>query len=394
MEPLKSIFFLSNSLSFIGGTGIFSLILCLFMIVAVSLPLIFTAGNIAFLFLPIKTAVEERKIKRLELATLFLGIPLTVLYCGMDFVQIAIADWDQQLKNDQLHTPIFLDSLPTVLSFAALAIVGYLLLRFFPRKLLPPLLMVLAMSFLYIGMALCVLWCIQIWSIPALPLAILPVNCILIGLRTIRLVVHEEKQWLEEEPDRQKGKWLARILSHVSAWPVLALVAVLPVLGIVTAILVLFCQQPDDLIRAWTQTADWNLSQQTPPPNVRFDEHYLCTVAAGGHKKVVKPLRTGKRHGHEVLVNRQLCVANAFEQLLEERTPRFHRVVRGLYDKTGYPIAKHIRSPYLADIIYFLMKPLEWLFLLVLYLCDAKPENRIAVQYPHKALPKEQNEKI
>ena len=103
---------------------------------------------------------------------------------------------------------------------------------------------------------------------------------------------------------------------------------------------------------------------------------------------MVKPLRTGKRHGHEVLVNRQLCIANAFEQLLEERTPHFHRAVRGLYDKTGYPIAKHIRSPYLADAIYFLMKPLEWLFLLVLYLCDTKPENRIAVQYPHKPLPK------
>ena len=103
---------------------------------------------------------------------------------------------------------------------------------------------------------------------------------------------------------------------------------------------------------------------------------------------MVKPLRTGKRHGHEVLVNRQLCIANAFEQLLEERTPRFHKAVRGLYDKTGYPIAKHIRSPYLADAIYFLMKPLEWLFLLVLYLFDPKPENHIAVQYPHKPLPK------
>ena len=33
------------------------------------------------------------------------------------------------------------------------------------------------------------------------------------------------------------------------------------------------------------------------------------------------------------------------------------------------------------DIIYYLMKPLEWLFLLVLYLVDRKPENRIALQY-------------
>lgn len=354
------------------------------------LPLALTLENFLFLFLPLKTGKEESGIKLLELTTLLLGGFLSAIYLGSGIHAVMPADWNQQLENNQRHTPIALDSLPTVILFAVLALAGYIILRYCPRKKLPPLLMVFSMSAMYIGMVLCVLWCVQIWKQSMMfPLTLLPINCVLMSLRTIRLVVREEKQRLEEEPNRQKGKWLARILSHVSAWPVLALVAALPLLGIVTAILVLFCQQPDDLIRAWTQTADWNLSQQTPPPNVRFDEHYLCTVAAGGHKKVVKPLRTGKRHGHEVLVNRQLCIANAFEQLLEERTPRFHRAVRGLYDKTGYPIAKHIRSPYLADAIYFFMKPLEWLFLLVLYLCDANPENRIAVQYPHKPLPKE-----
>ncbi len=39
-----------------------------------------------------------------------------------------------------------------------------------------------------------------------------------------------------------------------------------------------------------------------------------------------------------------------------------------------------------ADLIYFLMKPLEWLFLIVLYLVDANPENRIALQYTGKGL--------
>lgn len=107
---------------------------------------------------------------------------------------------------------------------------------------------------------------------------------------------------------------------------------------------------------------------------------------------VVKPIRTGKRHGHRVIVNRQLCIANAFEQLLEERVPNVHRFVRALYDKIGYPISKHIHSPYIADVVYFIMKPLEWLFLCTLYLFDAKPENRIAVQYPHKALPCELTE--
>ena len=64
------------------------------------------------------------------------------------------------------------------------------------------------------------------------------------------------------------------------------------------------------------------------------------------------------------MVNRQLCVANAFEQLLEERTPRFHRALRKFYDTYGYPVSKYIRTPLTADIIYLLMKPLEWMFVL------------------------------
>lgn len=254
------------------------------------LPIALTLENFLFLFLPLKTGKEESGIKLLELTTLLLGGFLSAIYLGSGIHAVMPADWNQQLENNQRHTPIALDSLPTVILFAVLALAGYIILRYCPRKKLPPLLMVFSMSAMYIGMVLCVLWCVQIWKQSMMfPLTLLPINCVLMSLRTIRLVVREEKQRLEEEPNRQKGKWLARILSHVSAWPVLALVAALPLLGIVTAILVLFCQQPDGLIRAWTQTADWNLSQQTPPPNVRFDEHYLCTVAAGGHKKWSSP---------------------------------------------------------------------------------------------------------
>ena len=115
--------------------------------------------------------------------------------------------------------------------------------------------------------------------------------------------------------------------------------------------------------------------------DLHVDEHYLCTVAAGGHRKIVKPIRKGIRHGHEVIVNRQLCIANAFEEVLQEKTPRAHRLIRGFYDKYGFPVAKLIRHKWSADIVYFLMKPLEWIFLIVLYSTDVHPENRIAVQY-------------
>ena len=100
-----------------------------------------------------------------------------------------------------------------------------------------------------------------------------------------------------------------------------------------------------------------------------------------GHPFLVKPIRYGERHGHRVIVNRQLATANAFEDLLAERLPRFHRRIRAFYDAWGYPIARHIRRPWLADLVYLVMKPAEWLFILILYCFDVDPETRIAMQY-------------
>ena len=93
------------------------------------------------------------------------------------------------------------------------------------------------------------------------------------------------------------------------------------------------------------------------------------------------PIRLGVRHGHKIIVNRQLCVANAFEQILMERVPKLHRLIRGLYDRLGFPLARCIRTALAADLVYIMMKPLEWIFLAVIYLCDVHPESRIAMQY-------------
>lgn len=300
------------------------------------------------------------------------------------------SDWTETLINSQRHTPVYTQDAPTVWVIALVGFVGYLLVSFLPLRKTPPLLLVLGMSAMYLGTAESVIWAWQVCQDPisGLLLMLLPLNCILITARTI---LHKIREWERIPHESYKIdrvpllRGLRRILEDARMWPFAAFLLVLPLLGILTAVLVLFGQAPDSVIRAWTETSDWNLSRRTAPQNVSVDEHYLCTVAAGGHRRIVKPLRLGIRHGHEVIVNRQLCVANAFEQVLEERTPRFHRIVRHFYDRYGYPVARHIRSPYTADIIYCLMKPLEWLFLAVLYLTDVHPEDRIAVQYLDRA---------
>lgn len=319
---------------------------------------------------------------------------LGIIYDGIYMVIMKqvepFADWQVQLANSARHTAVYTPSYPTVCAVVILAFIGYLALMFVPLEKMPPLAAVLSISAAYLGTIIAVLFAVQLFDVKEKTdfyLFLLPLNCILI---VARIVLGKVREWetLPMEKDRIHHnaffRFCDKILQKAKLWPVLAVIFMFPLLGILIMILLLFGQAPDAVIRAWTETSDWNLSMRQAPQNIYYDEHYLCTVAAGGHKKVVKPLRRGVRHGHEVIVNRQLCVANAFEQVLEERTPHFHRIVRNFYDTCGFPIAKKIRKKTTADLIYILMKPLEWLFLAVLYLTEVHPEDRIAVQYTNR----------
>ena len=165
--------------------------------------------------------------------------------------------------------------------------------------------------------------------------------------------------------------------------PIVWAISAFPVLIIIQLILVIFGQQPDSFIKAFLETSSYNYSNIVPPNPiiVQSDGHYLCTVSVKGHVRIVRPLRSGIRKGNRILVNRQLLVANAFENILEDYTPRLHWIIRHIYDKYGYPLSKHINTKWSADLIYILMKPLEYFFILVLYSVDKKPENRINIQY-------------
>lgn len=342
-----------------------------------------TAYNILLLFLRPLTGKKKLTVFILELVCIGFGIFCTLLYCSA--INIRFSDWSVQLYNGDKHTPIFTKSLATFIALIAVSILGYIILKTVKINNMPPLCGVLCIAALYLGIAECILWCIQVSKEPEVLYFVLPANLIIIFTRTIRDVILEQSEAADCKED--DVGLITRVFKNAKNWPWLALIFTVPLLGIIMIFMLLFGQKPDYVIRMWTETTDWTMSTKIPPQNIFYDEHYLCTVAAGGHRKVVKPIRVGLRHGHRVIVNRQLMVANAFEQLLEERTPRFHKFVRTTYDNLGYPIAKHIKSKFTADIIYFIMKPLEWMFLAVLYLFEKKPENRIAVQYPHSKPP-------
>ena len=309
------------------------------------------------------------------------------MFLASSFVGIKYKDWNERIFPDEIHTPIATEMMLTICIFILVSILGYLVLRFVKINKLSPLALVLAMSALYIGAIVAGVWIGQVLKIDAknLILILFPLNVIVIFIKVIKDVIIK---WNSEYKDNKRvlkdNKLINlcnKILNNALNWPWLALVFMVPLLGILIGVLAVFGQAPDSVIKAFTETAEWNLSTKLPAQSLESNGHYLCTVAAGGHKEIVKPIRLGRRGGKYIVVNRQLCIANAFEQIIEEKTPKFHYVVRSFYDKYGYPVAKHINSKYTADFVYFLMKPLEWIFLIVIYLFDNKPENRIAIQY-------------
>ncbi len=360
------------------------------------LPVILIALDIVF-------AVKKKEKPFFEIVSFFFGS----IYMALGYMLWDLPSYKQPLNvygTANAHEPIAGEYWAALAVFAVWGFFSYLILKW-KRRTLPPLAEVFFLAGVYVGCGLCILFLFQLLCgadpvemagegiqyafrfsefdyFVILCLCVVPVLFLIHSIQLMMLLVKEKAT--KQESVQYENKALARInlwLVQGSNLFFAAVAALLPVLLILMMILILFGQQPDSIILAFTKTSDWVLSGEIAPPPVEYDTHYLCTVSLRGHRKLVKPIRYGIRRGEKIVVNRQLCVANAFEQLLEEKTPRFHKAVRNFYDTYGYPVSRHINSAWSADITYLVMKPLEWIFLIVLYLFDKKPENRICSQY-------------
>lgn len=352
----------------------------LILIATIVIPIYVTIMN--FLHL---CGVPEKKEGRTELLTIIFGIIDTALL----FFMLDLKEWNEAITvvdglGYEKHTFISYEHMPTFLTFAIIAIAGYCLLRV-KKTNLPPLVMALCIASIYIGWGLSVFLFVQFlkeFDGATFAFTVFLINYIFITVKLIIDVIRDGYPISSDKEISGKFKWLKKMLFKIENLPFISFLAVIPLAGIIILILLLFGQEPTSIIKTFTETSDWTLSTKIAPPNVyTHSNHYLCTVAATGDEKLVKPLRLGERRGGKIIVNRQLCVANAFEEFLNEKSPRVHHFIRKVYDKYGYPLAGKIKTPLAADIVYILMKPLEWFFVLVLYMFDLKPEDRIAVQY-------------
>ena len=360
--------------------------LFLFLVVFFITPLSLTIMNVVLLFREKK--IKTRSINISDFLTFVLGTTYTALFAFFcDFHQ-----WNEQLyfpieKFNEFgtYTPISLDSLPTFLTLCFVAIGGYVVLRIFKQKL-SPVVASICYGSIFLGFCLTIALTVQLWSdifrIPTILLLLFPLNYILCSIRLIKNTAKEFSEIISKRIYKNKFLQLCNnFLSKSTSFVFVSFLVSIPLLILVIIILLLFGQQPDEVVKMFTETAEWTLSQQIPPPRLDYDGHYLCTVAACGDRHIVKPIRAGKRNNELIVVNRQLLVANAFEDLISVKVPKIHKIIRKTYDRLGLPISKYINTKRSSNLVYFIMKPLEWLFIFVLYTFDNKPENRIHRQY-------------
>lgn len=365
------------------------------------LPFIITAANIINLVCvksENKTILKLRNKKRAwDKGAVIYGSLLALLCIGL----ISDYQWNEPVVLGgrgftELHAPFSADHELSLFLFWGLAAISFLILNRDRIKPLPPLMSVLCIGGVYTGFILFGFMTVQLlknvtedfeMTAAAGYMVLYFFNFFICSVRVIRETVQRYMEYFEENEIKPQNKFTAvlqDILKKAGGMVWFPLLAVIPLTGVLICICIICGQGATGIIKAFTETSDWTFSQMVSPPPVNYEGHYLCTVAVNGHEKVVKPLRMGIRGGERIVVNRQLCAANAFEQLIEDKAPKFHKAVRYIYDKYGYPLSKHITTKLRADIVYIVMKPLEWVFVAVLYLFDTDPESRIAMQYTGK----------
>lgn len=283
---------------------------------------------------------------------------------------------------------------PGIYILIFLCIIAYTV-NIFRAEILAPVAELMLNVMLILGLILNVLFCIHFTTTDEGMLFGLFGNVPIVMLLLITMAENQKllKKAIDSGAYRfntRLGKIGVSILNQkpILKYPILT-VLLIPILLLLSLLLLLFGQKPDSLILAFTDTYHHGFSQLDHLcENVACGGHFLCSVGANGHPKIVKPIRYGERNGRKIICTRQLLVSNAFEELVQEKCPLLHKIIRHNYNKVGRLIHRYygiFNNKYISDLVYIGMKPLELLFLWTLYTFDKRPENRIAKQYLAKS---------
>ena len=158
-----------------------------------------------------------------DVVTVSLGIFYSLLYLSVIRSVQYSSDWTETLINEQRHTPVSTQALLTVLALGAVGTVGYLAVNCISLEKIPPLLLVLGMSAMYLGTFESMVWGLQVYQEPLdLCLLLLPLNCVLVTARTVIAKVLEWKTLPPRISPAGQGSlpgWCSRILDNSTLWP-------------------------------------------------------------------------------------------------------------------------------------------------------------------------------
>jgi len=112
-------------------------------------------------------------------------------------------------------------------------------------------------------------------------------------------------------------------------------------------------------IGAWriavSKTLEIYASLPPSPPDC-----YIATVAAKGHPQFVKSMPVVIDNGSTAWINAQLRYLKCAEITYMAIFPGGHKILREIYDVLGMPLARIMTQPVPADLMYMLLKPIEW----------------------------------
>lgn len=349
-------------------------------LILILIPVGFVVFNFVYQVITGKIKTNEKLFKGIQIWVVLI-VPTFFIFSA-DVGQINECCTDSALFSPEHRIGIYI---------LLIAYTIFYCISIFKKSVLPPIAELFTNSFLILGLIINVLLCIQIhktelgvflWIFGNIPIILLLLLELTKNQKQLKLHIQEN----ELNSNTFIGRFSLFILKlqTIYKFPVLTLLLV-PVIISLSLFLLLFGQKPDSIIRAFTDTYNHGFSElDYMCDNVECGGHFLCSVGANGHKSVVKPIRYGERHGNKIICNRQLLISNAFEDLVQDRLPKTHRIIRTNYNKIGNLIHKHyhfFNIKLISDIVYIVMKPLELFFLVILYTFDNKPENRIATQY-------------
>jgi hypothetical protein len=99
---------------------------------------------------------------------------------------------------------------------------------------------------------------------------------------------------------------------------------------------------------------------------------FVVSASLQGHPAIVGPFVTISHRGQERQVNTQLLTFWQFEAIWSLVSPMTHQCFREAYNAVGPLIASCIRTPWVADVAYILLKPFEMLAKSLLWLAKRR----------------------